>query len=200
MKTPHQDIELSRSNRLLDSLLTQVLKNQNLPEIVSAVERLQSLFADFTSVSNTPKHNELRANIQSLNPDYISGVVRVFNHYFSLLNIAEESYYLGLRRRQAEQGGHFWANSFHDTLLTLKDSGLTADKLQVLLDELLYLPVMTAHPTEAKRRTVKNALRNVFVTHEMLGDKRLKGYLRQETDCEPKSKCYGKPMKYAGER
>jgi phosphoenolpyruvate carboxylase len=37
--------------------------------------------------------------------------------------------------------------------------------LQVLLDELLYLPVMTAHPTEAKRRTVKGALRSVFVTY-----------------------------------
>lgn len=180
MNTLHQDIELSRSNRLLDSVLTRVLKNQNLPEIVTIVERLQSIFASFISVSNPIKRNDLQANIESLNPDYISGVVRVFNHYFSLLNIAEESYYLGLRRRQAAQGGHYWQNSFHDSLLGLKKSGVTADKLQVLLDELLYLPVMTAHPTEAKRRTVKNALRNAFITHEMLGDKRLKGYLRKE--------------------
>jgi phosphoenolpyruvate carboxylase len=57
---------------------------------------------------------------------------------------------------------------------------VSAHKLRVLLDELLYLPVMTAHPTEAKRRTVKNALRNVFITQESLGDKRLKGYLRKE--------------------
>ena len=76
-----------------------------------------------------------------------------------MLNIAEESHYLRLRRRQAEQRGHSWPGSFHDTLLSLKESGVTADKLQVLLDELLYLPVMTAHPSEVKRRNVKSALR-----------------------------------------
>ena len=110
----------------------------------------------------------------------IGEVVRVFNRYFSLLNIAEESHYLRLRRRQAEQGGHYWPGSFHDTLLALKESGVTADKLQVLLDELLYLPVMTAHPSEVKRRTVKSALRNVFLTQDALGDNRMKGYFREE--------------------
>ena len=59
------------------------------------------------------------------------------SRYFSLLNIAEESHYLRLRRRQAEQLDHYWPGSFHDTLLSLKESGVTADKLQVLLDELL---------------------------------------------------------------
>jgi phosphoenolpyruvate carboxylase len=36
-------------------------------------------------------------------------LVRVFNHYFSSLNIAEESFYLRLRRRQSERGGHYWS-------------------------------------------------------------------------------------------
>ncbi len=39
---------------------------------------------------------------------------------------------------------------------------------------------MTAHPTEAKRRTVKSALRNVFLTQDALGDNRVKGYFRRE--------------------
>lgn len=180
MPTSYNDSELSRSNRLLNSVLTRVLNDQTHPEISATVEQLQNRFAGWASDGNTSKLNQLRTSIEKLNLKAISGVVRVFNHYFSLLNIAEESYYLGIRRQQAEQGGHYWPNSFHDTLLALKDSGVTADKLQVLLDELLYLPVMTAHPTEAKRRTVKNALRNVFITHESLGDKRLKGYLRKE--------------------
>ena len=122
----------------------------------------------------------LLETVEGLDPEAIGEVVRVFNRYFSLLNIAEESHYLRLRRRQAERGGHYWPGSFHDTLLALKESGVTADKLQVLLDELLYLPVMTAHPSEVKRRTVKSALRNVFLTQEALGDNRMKGYFREE--------------------
>ena len=38
--------------------------------------------------------------------------------------------------------------------MQMKSSGVTGDKLKTLLNQLLYLPVMTAHPTEAKRRTV----------------------------------------------
>nr|WP_087146478.1 phosphoenolpyruvate carboxylase [Crenothrix polyspora] len=180
MNTFDNDTELSRSNRLLESVLTRVLKTQTQPEVTVSVEQLQKRFAGSVHDSLPNKRSHLLAIVENLKPESISGVVRVFNHYFSLLNIAEEAHYLGLRRRQAEQGGHYWPHSFHDTLLALKDSGVTPDKLQVLLDELLYLPVMTAHPTEAKRRTVKNALRNVFLTHEMLGDKRLKGYLRKD--------------------
>ncbi|MEY3190400.1 MAG: hypothetical protein RIS10_517, partial [Pseudomonadota bacterium] len=158
----------------------RVLNDQTQSEITAYTEQLQNHFTRWASDGNASKLKQLSTGIEKLNFDAISGVVRVFNHYFSLLNIAEESYYLGLRRQQAEQGGHYWPNSFHDTLLTFKNSGVTADKLQVLLDELLYLPVMTAHPTEAKRRTVKNALRNVFISHQSLADKRLKGYLRKE--------------------
>ncbi len=180
MSTSYNDNDLSRANRLLGSVLTRVLHDQTHPEISANVERLENRFASWTSDANASKLNQLRNTIEKLDIDGISGVVRVFNHYFSLLNIAEESYYLDLRRKQAEQGGHYWPNSFHDTLLILKDSGVTPDKLQVLLDELLYLPVMTAHPTEAKRRTVKNTLRNIFITHESLADKRLKGYWRKE--------------------
>ena len=180
MSTSYKDTELSRSNRFLGSVLIRVLNDQTQSEITAHIEQLQNHFTRWASDGNTNKLNQLSSGIEKLNIDAISGVVRVFNHYFSLLNIAEESYYLGLRRQQEVQGGHYWSNSFHDTLLTFKNSGVTADKLQVLLDELLYLPVMTAHPTEAKRRTVKNALRNVFITHESLGDKRLKGYLRRE--------------------
>lgn len=180
MSTSYNDNELSRSNQFLGSVLMRVLNDQTQAEITAHIKQLQNRFSSWTSDGNASKLKQLRTGIENLNFDSISGVVRVFNHYFSLLNIAEESYYLGLRRQQAEQGGHYWPNSFHDTLLTFKNSGVTADKLQVLLDELLYLPVMTAHPTEAKRRTVKNALRNVFITHESLSGKRLKGYLRYE--------------------
>ena len=180
MSISYNDNELRRSNRFLGSVLMRVLNNQSHPEISTQVEQLQNCFTNWASDGNAKKLKQLRTGIEKLNLDAVSSVMRVFNHYFSLLNIAEESYYLDLRRQQAEQGGHYWPNSFHDTLLTFKNSGVSAHKLRVLLDELLYLPVMTAHPTEAKRRTVKNALRNVFITHESLGDKRLKGYLRKE--------------------
>lgn len=179
MNISSDDKELRHSIRLLESVLTRVLNTQARPEVAATVEQLQRRYAGLLRDGGQPQRRYLLEIVEGLDPEAISEVVRVFNRYFSLLNIAEESYYL-MRRRQAERGGHYWPGSFHDTLLTLKESGVTADKLQVLLDELLYLPVMTAHPTEAKRRTVKSALRNVFLTQEALGDNRVKGYFRKE--------------------
>ena len=180
MNIPFEDKELGCSIRQMDSVLTQVLKTQARPETVATVEQLQQRFADSLSDHTQSKRWHLQETVEGLEPDAIGEVVRAFNLYFSLLNIAEESHYLGIRRHKAEQGGHYWPCSFHDTLLTLKESGVTADKLQILLDELLYLPVLTAHPSEVKRRTVKSALRNVFLTLEALSDNRMKGYFYEE--------------------
>ncbi|WP_411726344.1 phosphoenolpyruvate carboxylase, partial [Methyloglobulus sp.] len=160
--------------------MTRVLKTQAQPEIAATVEQLQRNYTRLLRDDSLPRQLNLLKMVENLDAETIGEVVQVFNRYFSLLNIAEESHYLRKRRRQAERGGHYWPGSFHDALLALKESGVTADKLQVLLDELLYLPVMTAHPTEAKRRTVKSALRNVFLTQEALVDNRVKGYFRRE--------------------
>lgn len=180
MYMAYDEKELHRSIRLLDSILAQVLETEADSQVAATVRKLQRDFTSLHRHDMPARMQHLFKVIEPLQPKIISAVVRAFNLYFSLVNIAEESYGLTLRRRQAEQGGHFWKGSFHDTLLTLKQSGVNATQLQTLLGELLYLPVITAHPTEAKRRTVKGALRNIFLTHEKLEDTRLKGYFRQE--------------------
>ena len=180
MNPANDEKELRRSLRLLISVLTRVLKTQDKAEIATTVEQLQRDFAGILRDGSPARRKHLQETINTLDPETAGDVVRVFNHYFSLLNIAEESHYLNVRRRQAERGGNYWAGSFHDTLMQMKSSGVTGEKLKTLLDQLLYLPVMTAHPTEAKRRTVKGALRNVFVSQEALAHGRLKGYFRKE--------------------
>jgi len=178
MYTSTNEKELSQSINLLRVMLTQVLKTQAKSEVWTSFEQLQRRHTAVLRDGSKAKKHILQEAIADLDSGRIGEIVRVFNRYFSLLNIAEESFYLKLRRQK--QTGHFWPGSFHDTLLALKDSDVTADKVQLLLDELLYLPVMTAHPTEALRRTIKGALRNIFLTHEKLDEKSLTGYFRQD--------------------
>ncbi len=181
MHTLYDDKELARSKRLLLSIFDKKLKTIAGQDITAIVERLQN---DFHKLSLKPESKsesqQLLETIEKLPSEVIDKVVRAFNLYFSLVNIAEESYALKLRRQLAENGGHYWQGSFHDTLLTLKQSGVTIEQVQTLLHELLYLPVLTAHPTESKRRTIKGKLRDIFVTYEKLNDSRLKGYFRKE--------------------
>ena len=175
-----EERELRHSVRVMTSVLTRVMKSQGRDNVAQTVEELQQLFSDFRSDNSSKARKALEKMIDGMDIETTSDVVRIFNHYFSLLHITEESFHLRKRRAKAERGGHFWPGSFHHTLAQFREAGVTADKLQVLLDQLLYLPVMTAHPTEAKRRTVKGALRNVFVSHDELSSGRYKGYFRKE--------------------
>ncbi|MDI1276964.1 phosphoenolpyruvate carboxylase [Methylobacter sp.] len=173
------DKELRRSTRLLGSMLARMLKTQAGPKVAATVEQLQQSFTGLHRDSGPARRQAMLNIIEPLEPEVVSEVVRAFSLYFSLVNIAEESYNQRQRSRQAEKGGHYWPGSFHDILLALKQSGVSAAQLPALFDELLYLPVMTAHPTEAKRRTVRNQLRNLFLTSEKLNDLRVRGYYRQ---------------------
>lgn len=180
IKTNYDDKALRTTVRLLKLMLSRVLKTQSDPKISSIVEQLQRLFAAFQRDGSLARRQQLLDSLKNLPPDILSEVIRAFSMYFSLLNIAEESTNLHQRRREAEKNKHFWRGSFHDTLLNLKQSGVNLAELQTLLNELTYMPVMTAHPTEAKRRSVRGALRNIFLSHEKLDDPRVKGYFRHQ--------------------
>jgi phosphoenolpyruvate carboxylase len=62
------------------------------------------------------------------------------------------------------------------------------DGTQAELDRLVYSPVWTAHPTEARRRVVMNSLRRMFVLLQQINDPRLHSTrahdLQAELECE----------------
>lgn len=181
MSTPaYDDKDLRAAIRLLRIMLGKVLQSQAGPNVANIVEQLQRQFTALQRDRQPAKRQQLQKILQDLPAETLSEVIRAFSLYFSLLNIAEETTQLQQRRRQIEKNKHYWSGSFHDTLLLFKNAGISAEQLQPLLDEMHYLPVMTAHPTEAKRRTVRGALRNVFVSHEKLQHGDLKGYFRDE--------------------
>ncbi|WP_150049612.1 phosphoenolpyruvate carboxylase [Methylomonas rhizoryzae] len=179
-QTEYDDKEVRAAISLLRQMLDKVLKQQASPKVVATVEQLQRQFAELQKDPGAVKRQQLLDTLQELPADSLSDVIRAFSMLFSLLNIAEETTQLQTRRSQIERHNHYWRGSFHDTLLSFKNAGITAGQLQPLLDEMLYLPVMTAHPTEAKRRTVRGALRNVFISQEKIQHGDVKGYFLEE--------------------
>jgi phosphoenolpyruvate carboxylase len=72
-----------------------------------------------------------------------------------------------------QKKGELWRGSFDSALGDFMRMGMSAEQVQTLLDKLAYIPVITAHPTEAKRRSIMHALRRIFLTNEKLSDTRL---------------------------
>ncbi len=170
---PH-DQELRSRVRLFGNLLGEVLREQAGEGLFHAVEVLRKGYIRLRKNEDNPAlRKRLSRLVEQLTPDELTHVIRAFNIYFSLVNIAEESFQHRERRRQARNSGPLWLGSFTHTLQEFHDQGVDPQQLQTLFNETLYLPVFTAHPTEATRRTVMYALRRIFVTSESLNDRRL---------------------------
>ncbi len=167
------DKDLRSRVRLFGNLLGEVLEEHAGPHILEAVESLRKGYIRLRREENPRLRARLTREISDLDPDALTDVIRAFNLYFSLVNIAEEAFQHRQRRKQARRYGLLWIGSFQRTLQDFRDSGIGPDQLQQLLDQTLYLPVFTAHPTEAIRRTVMASLRRLFVTSEKLDDLRL---------------------------
>lgn len=167
------DKELRARVKLLGKLLGNVLHSQAGGRVLKAVETLRKGFINLHQQEDPAKRARLMGLIDKLDPEMLTHVVRAFTVYFSLVNSVEEAFQHRQRRRWMRAGGPLWTGSFDHTLRWFHDQGVRMDELQSLMDQLLYLPVFTAHPTEAKRRTIMHAMRRIFVIGERLNDPRL---------------------------
>ena len=174
------DTELRSRVRLFGNMLGEVLLEQAGADVLSAVETLRKSYIRLRKVDNAALRARLSRIIDNLTPDKLTDVVRAFNLYFSLVNIAEESFQHRQRRQQARRHGVPRIGSFTKTLQEFHNEGVTLEQLQSLLGETLYMPVFTAHPTDAIRRTVLYALRRIFITSEQLDDRRLSHEERED--------------------
>lgn len=165
------DKALRRQVKLFGNILGKILREQAGQRVFAAVEALRKGHISLRKEFNPTKRRRLLRLIEALDPETLGQVVRAFTIYFSLVNIAEESYSHQQRRRDVDRNGPRWAGSFIQTLREFKAQGVTGDQVQVLFDHLAYIPVITAHPTESKRRTVMEALRRIFVINERLNEK-----------------------------
>ncbi len=168
-----RDKELRSRVKLFGNLLGNVIREHAGNSVYVAVETLRKGYIKLRNEDNPRLRSRLRELIERLEPSELSQVLRAFSIYFTLVNIAEESFMHQQRRRQVRSGASLWTGSFSDTLTQFMMDGITAEQLQTLMDRLAYIPVFTAHPTESKRRTIMEILRRIFVTSEKLQDKNL---------------------------
>ena len=96
--------------------------------------------------------------------DILLSILQAWGIWFQLLNVAEEN--AGMRRRrQAEKtaGLEQVPGMFAYVFKRARDAEVTAKNIQSLLDNARIRPTLTAHPTEAKRVTVLEIHRRIYV-------------------------------------
>jgi len=154
---PERDIQL------FATLLGEVLREHSRKRVLVVVERLREGFLALREQDDPKLRAKLMKRIDGLDPQTLSEVIRAYTIYFSLAHIAEEVYGFLQRRTLISAGGRLWRGSFDHMMRQFVEDGVGPQQFQTLLEHLAYLPVFTAHPTEAKRRTTLETQRRIFL-------------------------------------
>jgi phosphoenolpyruvate carboxylase len=151
------DTALRANVRLLGDLLGQVLVEQEGQDLLDDEERIRALARD--ARTGGPRQ-ALADAVAALGSERQGAVLRAFALFFQLVNIAEQHHRIR-RRREYEAEGRVPRESLPDAFAQLDRSGIDEAEIQAAGERLRVELVLTAHPTEATRRTVLEAHRRI---------------------------------------
>ena len=145
-----QDNAALRSDvRKLGDLLGQSLARQDGEALLNLVELVRKSVREGTG-------EDLLKSISTA--DSVK-LVRAFNVYFNLANVAEQVHRSRVLSQERISGGS-WLSRAVDHILEAKKTGndFSESEIRKWLENFQVRPVFTAHPTEAARRSVLSRL------------------------------------------
>jgi phosphoenolpyruvate carboxylase len=167
--------QLAREVKLLGSLLGQVIAEQAGMPALELVERVRrSTIALRRADAAAANRQRLAAELDALDLPDIEMLARAFSLYFQLTNLAEEKQRIRrLRQRQRTAPRKPLPESIAAAVAELRQQAGEQRALDEVVARLIVAPVLTAHPTEARRRTLLVALRRAYRLLDKLDDPRL---------------------------
>ncbi|KAA0928957.1 phosphoenolpyruvate carboxylase [Psychrobacter sp. ANT_H56B] len=155
---------------LLGSFLGDAISRQTGEQTLHTIETLRKGFIQQRREPNEAHKQKLIDFIASLDNQALKNVIRSFSIYFFLANLSEENYLREERHALRMQSEQSWEGSFRRTLLECRERNIEPAQMQELIEQLKFIPVFTAHPTEARRRTTMNLLQGLFTHSDALNN------------------------------
>ena len=149
---------LSATVRLLGDMLGETITAQEGRDLFELIESIRATTKSLrTGDADAEAHMAEHMADLVHDLDQTRSVLKAFTVYFQLINLAEESHRVRVLRhrlREAHEQGRPMRETIDDAVARLKAGGASAADVRHRLAHLLIKPVFTAHPTEAKRRTI----------------------------------------------
>ncbi|HEU0297173.1 MAG TPA: phosphoenolpyruvate carboxylase [Anaerolineales bacterium] len=150
----YRNMDLSQNIHLLGDLLGKVIAELESPALFEIEERIRALAKAWRG-GDSGAAEGLHKEVSALRNEDARVIAAAFAIYFDLVNLAEENHRVQLlRQREDESYPAPIRESIGEAFAILKESGVTPEQMAALLGELSIELVLTAHPTEARRRTV----------------------------------------------
>jgi phosphoenolpyruvate carboxylase len=150
-----KDIPLVEDVRMLGQILGDTIREQEGEDIFERIEIIRRLSVTFERKADLEAGHELDNALQALTTEAATLVARAFSYFSHLANIAEDRHQV--RRQEADRqhvAPREQAGTLSATCHRLKQAGVAFETVAVLLKRGMVSPVLTAHPTEARRKTL----------------------------------------------
>src|SRR5690625_2249807 len=154
IETTDNNALLRRDVKMLGNILGEILVLSGGKELFDKVEKIREMTKSYRNEFDEGTYHALKEEISSLKPPMRQQVIRAFSVYFHLINMAEQNHRIRRRRQYLLKEGASQSFSIEEAVAKVKSYDLTNDQIQDVLNELSIELIMTAHPTEATKKTV----------------------------------------------
>jgi phosphoenolpyruvate carboxylase len=148
---------------LLGTLLGHAIERQAGPHVMELVESLRQLCKRALAEDDDALRHEAARRIAALDEAALRWLLQAFSAYFHLVNQAEkhEIVRINRERSRSEHAGEARPESIDAAVAALREQGCALEDVVTLLAQLDIQPTLTAHPTEARRRSVLHKQRRI---------------------------------------
>ena len=148
-----KDRPLREDIRLLGRILGDTVREQEGEETYELVEQIRKASIRFHRHNEPGARRELEAVLDSLSADQTLAIVRAFSYFSHLANIAEDQHHIRRNRAHVIAGSAPRPGSLAFAFQRTRETGIEPAALESFFDGALVSPVLTAHPTEVRRKS-----------------------------------------------
>jgi len=148
-----EDARLRNDIRLLGRILGDTVRDQEGADAFDLVERIRQTSIRFHRDDDKPARRELELILDSMSISQTVRIVRAFSYFSHLANIAEDQNNIRQMRARSTAGGTPLPGTLPLTLTHARAAGFSAADLRKFFSDALISPVLTAHPTEVRRKS-----------------------------------------------
>src|SRR6266568_1511175 len=147
------DARLREDIRLLGRILGDTVRDQEGADVFELVERIRQTSIRFHRDEDKPARHELEIILDGMSTSQTVRIVRAFSYFSHLANIAEDQNNIRQMRARSTAAGSPRSGTLALTLSHARAAGFSAADLRRFFEGALVSPVLTAHPTEVRRKS-----------------------------------------------
>ena len=152
IEVPEKDLPLRDDIRLLGRILGDTVREQQGEAVFGVVERIRQTSIRFHRGEDAARR-ELEATLNSLSRGQAIHIIRAYSFFSHLANIAEDRHHIRRTRAHALAASAPREGTMAHALALAKQAGISSAQLQAFFATAQIEPVLTAHPTEVRRKS-----------------------------------------------